>query len=54
MPTIGAIIIISPFPDEIGVALMGLTRMNKLSFLVLTYILNSVGIFILALVARAI
>lgn len=54
MPTIGAIIIISPFPDEIGVGLMGLARMNKLAFLVLTYFLNAIGIFILAAIARTV
>lgn len=53
MPAVGALIIISPFPDEIGVGLMGITRMGKVSFLALTYVLNSAGIFILALIAQA-
>lgn len=53
MPALGALIIISPFPDEIGVGMMGITRMGKVSFLALTYVLNATGIFILALLARS-
>lgn len=53
MPTLGAIIIISPLPDEVGVGMLGVTRMNGLAFLILTYVLNAAGIFVLALIARA-
>lgn len=47
LPLIGAFIIASPFPDEIGVSLMGLTRMKNYQFLLLSFALNSTGIFIL-------
>lgn len=46
LPVIGAIIIASPFPDEIGVSLMGISKMNKYQFLAVSFILNAVGIFL--------
>lgn len=52
MPTLGVIIIISPLPDEVGVGMLGVTRMNALVFMALTYVLNAGGILILALLAR--
>ena len=48
--TLGAIIIASPFPDEAGIALLGLSRISTISLLLLTFILNSVGILILLIV----
>jgi hypothetical protein len=47
LPVIGAIIIASPFPDEIGVALMGVSKIKQYQFLLLTFILNATGIFLL-------
>lgn len=44
-PVIGAIIIISPFPDEIGISLLGITRIKNWQFLLLSFLLNSLGIF---------
>lgn len=46
LPVVGAIIIASPLPDEIGVSLMGISRMNTAQFLTLTFILNAIGIFL--------
>lgn len=46
LPVIGAILIASPFPDEIGVSLMGVAKMKTYQFLVLSFILNAMGIFI--------
>lgn len=45
--TVGAIIIASPFPDEAGVALLGLSHINTFQLLLLTYALNSAGILVL-------
>ncbi|OGY08084.1 MAG: hypothetical protein A2782_03665 [Candidatus Blackburnbacteria bacterium RIFCSPHIGHO2_01_FULL_43_15b] len=45
LPVIGAIVIASPFPDEIGVSLMSIARMKTYQFLILSFILNAVGIF---------
>jgi len=46
LPVIGAIIIASPFPDELGVSMIGLSKMNTIKFIVLSFILNSLGIFL--------
>lgn len=46
LPVIGAIIIASPFPDEIGISLMGISKMKTYQFLIISFILNAIGIFI--------
>jgi len=46
MPVIGAIVIASPFPDEIGVSLMGISKMKTYKFLLVSYLLNAIGIFL--------
>ncbi len=49
-PVLGAIIIAVPFfPDEIGVGLIGMTKLKNWQFLVLSFILNSVGILLLVI-----
>lgn len=47
LPIIGALIIMSPLPDEWGVALMGITNVNVIKFTVLSLVLNTIGIFCL-------
>jgi len=44
---LGAIIIASPLPDETGLALLGLSKIKHWQFLLLSLILNAVGIFII-------
>lgn len=46
LPIIGAIIVASPFPDELGVSLMGLSKLSTGKFILLSYLLNSIGIFL--------
>lgn len=46
LPVIGAIIIATPFPDEIGVSLMGISKMKTYQFLLVSFILNAIGIFL--------
>lgn len=46
LPVIGAILIASPGPDEIGVSLMGLSKMKTYQFILLSFVLNAVGIFL--------
>lgn len=46
LPVIGALIIASPLPDELGVGLMGIARMKTYKFLLLSFVLNSIGIFL--------
>lgn len=49
LPVIGAVIIASPFPDEIGVSLMGFSKISVKKFIILSYVLNSSGIFLISL-----
>ncbi|MEK7129580.1 MAG: hypothetical protein AAB803_01040 [Patescibacteria group bacterium] len=44
LPVIGALIIASPLPDELGVTLLGISKMGRMNFMVLSFLLNSVGI----------
>ena len=46
LPVIGALIIASPFPDEIGVTLLGISKLKTYQFILISYILNSIGIFL--------
>ncbi len=45
LPVIGAVIIASPLPDELGVGLMGISKLSAWRFSLLSWVLNSVGIF---------
>jgi uncharacterized membrane protein YdjX (TVP38/TMEM64 family) len=54
IPVIGAIIIASPLPDEIGVSLMGISKMRAYKFLVISFILNAIGIFLIVSASRLI
>ncbi len=44
---IGAIIVALPLPDELGVSLMGLSKMKIERFMILVYTLNAIGIFLI-------
>ena len=46
LPVLGALIIASPLPDELGVSLMGISKMKTLNFILISFLLNSVGIFL--------
>lgn len=52
LPVIGAIIILSPLPDEVGVSLMGISKMKTSHFLILSFILNATGIFLVVSASR--
>lgn len=47
LPVIGAVIIASPLPDELGVSLMGMSKLSTFKFIVLSYVLNSIGLFLI-------
>ncbi|MFA7310094.1 MAG: hypothetical protein WC050_04275, partial [Candidatus Paceibacterota bacterium] len=49
LPFLGALIIASPFPDELGMGLMGLSRMNTKSLIAISFVMNALGI---ALIGR--
>jgi uncharacterized membrane protein YdjX (TVP38/TMEM64 family) len=46
LPVLGAAIIASPLPDEIGVSLMGISKLKTYQFLIISFILNAIGIFL--------
>lgn len=52
MVIVGAIIVASPFPDEGGLMLMGLSGVRTLVFVPLSFSLNFLGIFAFALLVR--
>jgi hypothetical protein len=49
LPVVGAIIVASPFPDEIGLALMGISKLTTGRFLLISYVMNTLGILIIGL-----
>lgn len=51
---VGALLIASPLPDDIGVSLMGASKINSKLFLLLSFVLNAVGIFIIVYAATLI
>jgi len=54
MAFLGAIVIASPLPDELGLTLMGLSKISFARFVLISYIFNSIGIFVIASIARAV
>lgn len=52
LPIIGALIIASPFPDELGLTLLGLSKANNRYFVVISYTMNALGIVLVGLAAR--
>lgn len=54
LPILGVLIVASPLPDEIGLAMMGISKLRTGSFILLSYGANFLGILIVGLVARAV
>lgn len=54
VPVLGALVIISPLPDEIGVSMMGISSLDTRRFAVLSLVLNCIGVFLVVVAARAI
>ncbi len=53
-PLIGALIIASPLPDELGIAMLGLSKMRNSLFIPLSFGLNTAGILVIGLIAKAV
>ncbi|MDO8590370.1 MAG: hypothetical protein Q7R65_00125 [bacterium] len=49
---VGGLIIASPLPDELGVSLMGFSKMRLLWFIPLSFLFNFIGIVLIGIVAR--
>ncbi|OWK27181.1 MAG: hypothetical protein US76_00825 [Parcubacteria group bacterium GW2011_GWA2_38_13b] len=52
VPFIGALVVASPLPDEIGLAMMGLSKMKTVIFIPISFILNFLGILVIGLIAK--
>lgn len=54
LPLIGIFILASPLPDELGVSLLGISKISEAKFILISYVSNAVGILMIASVARVI
>lgn len=55
LPVIGGFIIASPLPDEIGIPLIAASRTISIkAFTIMSYVLNTAGIFVILLVGKSI
>lgn len=52
LPIIGVFIIASPLPDELGVSLLGVSKMSDAKFILISYLSNAVGILMIGSVAK--
>jgi hypothetical protein len=52
MAALGALIISSPLPDELGLAMMGLTKMRTIVLVPISIIFNGLGILVIAYAAQ--
>ncbi len=50
---VGGIILASPLPDELGIAVLGLSKMRVKYFILLSFVFNFLGILAIGLVARS-
>ena len=46
-PLIGALVIASPLPDELGLMMLGVSKLKYYQIAVLTYVLNTAGILLI-------
>jgi len=53
VPFLGALIIASPLPDELGLAMMGLSKIKTSLFIPFSFLLNFFGIMVIGLIAKA-
>ncbi len=52
IPFVGALIVASPLPDELGLTMMGLSKMKTSLFIPVSFVLNSLGILVIGLIAK--
>ena len=51
---IGGLIIASPLPDELGISILGLSKVKVSWFIGLSFVFNFIGIFIIGFAAQAV
>jgi len=49
---LGALVIASPLPDELGLTMMGFSKTKTSLFIPVSFVLNSLGILVIGLVAK--
>lgn len=49
----GGLIIASPFPDELGIGILGFSRLKKSWFIPISFIFNFIGILIIGIIAKS-
>jgi hypothetical protein len=49
LPLLGALVIASPFPDELGLAILGFSKLKTWQFLMLSFVFNVLGIVLIGL-----
>lgn len=52
VPFLGALVIASPLPDELGVAMLGLSKVRTRVFLLLSFVFNGLGILAIGWTAQ--
>lgn len=52
VPALGALVIASPLPDELGLLMMGLSHIRMPQFIMLSFAMNALGIFAIAMTAQ--
>ncbi|MEK7128218.1 MAG: hypothetical protein AAB933_01475 [Patescibacteria group bacterium] len=50
---VGGLIIASPLPDELGISILGFSKMKVSWFIAISFIFNFIGILLIGVVARA-
>ena len=52
IPFLGALVVASPLPDELGLTILGLSKMRPQNVMPITFFLNFAGILVVSLIAR--
>lgn len=52
VPFLGALIVASPLPDEIGLMMMGLSKMRTSLFIPISFFLNFLGILVIGFITK--
>jgi uncharacterized membrane protein YdjX (TVP38/TMEM64 family) len=54
VPFLGGLLIASPLPDELGVTVLGASKMKERYFFLISFVFNSLGILAITLIAKGI
>lgn len=54
LPLVGIIIVALPFPDEVGMVLLGISKIKPYQFIILAFVLHSITIALIAMTGQMI